>query len=219
MSKGLCYLILGLVLATQALALDYDTSSTPVDAASGEWEGFKYEEMGLTQWEFQQVREAGLTKEKLLSLLELGVRPSEYLQKPWEALGVSETQWLSERSKGMEDSDIDRSYRNQSKNQDLAYWSLLVPSLYQWKTGKTSEAISMDAIELASIGCFAYLFVATKSADEWYVVPALLGVHIWSFADGLLDTRWENNPDANRFSWGVFPTLHGGLAGVLGLRF
>jgi len=219
MSKGLCYLILGLVLATQAMALDYDSTSTPVEASSSEWEGFKYEDMGLTQWEFQQVRESGLSKEKLLSLLELGVRPTEYLQKPWEPLGVTEQQWLAERGKGMEDSDIDRSYRNTNKNQDYAYWSLLVPSLYQWKAGKASEAISMDAIELAAVGTMAYLIVSTSTPDELYTIPFILGVHVWSFADGLMDTRWENNPDANRFSWGIMPTLHGGWAGVFGLRF
>ena len=34
-------------------------------ANSGEWEGFRYEEMGLTQWEFQQAREEGVSREKL----------------------------------------------------------------------------------------------------------------------------------------------------------
>ena len=51
----------------------------------------KYEEMGLTQWEFQQAKEEGISREKLTHLVELGVRLSEYLQRPWEKLGVSET--------------------------------------------------------------------------------------------------------------------------------
>ena len=207
------------MLATPVLALEFKDSSATVNATTSEWEGFKYEEMGLTQWEFQQVREAGMSKAKLMSLLEMGVRPSEYLQKPWEPRGVSEKKWLSERGKGMEDSDIDRSYRNKNVNQSYTYWSILVPSLYQWKTGKTTEAISMDALWFLSAGIATYLTVSTKASDEVLVVPFILAVHAWSFFDGFLDTRFENNPDANRFSWGVLPTPNGGWVGAVGMRF
>lgn len=219
MSKWLRNLTLALVLATPLMALDYSESNATVNATSSEWEGFKYEDMGLTQWEFQQVRDAGISKEKLLSLLELGVRPTEYLQKPWESLGVTEAQWLAERGKGMDDSDIDRSYRNKAQNQSYAYWSIVVPSLYQWKVGKTTNAITMDALWLLSVSATVYLAVNTEAADEMYMVPFILGVHVWSFAEGLLETRWENNPDANRFSWGVFPTPHGGWVGAVGVKF
>ena len=219
MSNWLRTLTLALVLATPLMALDYSESSSTVNAATNEWEDFKYEEMGLSQWEFQQVRDAGMSKEKLLSLLELGVRPSEYLQKPWESLGVTEDQWLAERGKGMDDSDIDRSYRNKSVNQDYAYWSILVPSLYQWKTGKTTNAITMDALWALSVGATVYLAVNTEPPDELYMVPFILGVHVWSFAEGFLETRWENNPDANRFSWGILPTPNGGWVGALGVSF
>lgn len=218
MSKWLYLLVSLLALTSPVFSLDYDESE-PVDALTGEWEGFHYEEMGMTQWEFQQIREAGISREKLMNLLELGVRASEYLQKPWTALGVTEEQWLKERANGMEDSDIDRSYRNKAKNQDLAFWSLLVPSLYQWKTGKYSQAISMDAIWLASVAFGTFLFIDTKEADEVYLIPFILGVHIWSFADAFLDTRWENNPDANRFSWGILPMPNGGVVGAMGFRF
>ena len=212
-------LTIALLLVAPLMALDDAEPAQIVNATSSEWENFKYEDMGLTQWEFQQIRETGVSKAKLLSLLELGVRPSEYLQKPWEPLGVTEDQWLSERGKGMDDSDIDRSYRNKSKNQSLAYWSLLVPSLYQWKSGKQNEAISMNALWGLSVGIATYLTISTPSADEAYLIPFILGVHVWSFADALMDTRWENNPDANRFSFGLFPTPNGGWASAFGMRF
>jgi hypothetical protein len=83
-------------------------------ATGDEWDGFRYEEMGLTQWEFQQIKEAGISRDKLTRLVELGVRPSEYLQKPWEKMNITEDAWLAQRSEGMEDADIDRSYRNNS---------------------------------------------------------------------------------------------------------
>ena len=123
-----------------------DDSVGSATASGDQWEGFKYEEMGLTQWEFQQAKEEGISREKLTHLVELGVRLSEYLQRPWEKLGVSEDQWLDERSAGMEDADIDRSYRNRSGDQAYAYVSLFLPSFYQWKTDKAMKAIWMDAL-------------------------------------------------------------------------
>lgn len=211
--KILQTLILSLVLNSAVYGLDYSESTGAANASVNAWEGFDYEELGLTQWEFQQAREAGLDRDKLLKLLELGIRPSEYLQKPWERLGVTEAIWLQERTAGMDDSDIDRSYRNRAGLQNFAYWSALVPSLYQWKSGKTTEAITMNAIWGVCLGTYIYLAITTPSNDENYTLLPMLAVHVWSFGDGLMETQWENNPDANRFSFGIAP-LRNGVAGL-----
>lgn len=174
-------------------------------ASDDEWKGFNYEELGLTQWEFQQAKQEGITRDKLTRLVELGVRPSEYIQKPWEKMGVSEEEWLGKRSNGLEDADIDRSYRNRSGNQDLAYLSLLVPSLYQWKTENSTKAIWMDVLWVASVGATVYL-AASGETYWWYGLIAVAGAHIWSFADAFFGSQWDSNPDANRFSYGVLPT-------------
>jgi hypothetical protein len=188
-------------------------------ATASEWENFDYAQVGLTQWEFQQAKEAGMTKDKLLSLLEIGVRPGEYLQRPWERLNVSEREWVEERSQGMEDSDIDRSYRYKTVNQDAAYMSLLLPGYYQWKTGKSSMALGLEIAEVALLGGFSYLVFAENNTSGYYLIPLILGIHVWSFADAWSETRFENNPDAGRFSWGIAPTPnHGFVSGFL-LKF
>lgn len=174
-------------------------------ASGDEWAGFNYEEIGLTQWEFQQAKSEGLSRDKLTHLVEMGVRPSEYLQKPWEKLGVSEEEWLSQRSGGLEDADIDRSYRNRSGDQQYAYLSLLLPSFYQWKSDQSMKAIWMDALEAVGIGVTVYLAV-DGATDWWYGLLAIAGAHIWSFADAFFSTQWDSNPDANRFSYGILPT-------------
>lgn len=195
----------------------YTAGSTT--SSSDPWEGFKYEEVGLSQWEFQQAKEAGITRDKLTTLVELGIRPSEFLQKPWEQLGVSEEQWIKERSQGMEDSDIDRSYRNRTQNRDIAYLSLLLPSLYQWKTDNTVKAIWMDALWVIGVGGLTY-FAVTDDSNTWaYWLLPVVGAHIWSFVDALMGTQWENNPDVNRFSLGVGPVPGKGIAGLLQMRF
>ncbi|MBO7062080.1 MAG: hypothetical protein IKN70_10030 [Fibrobacter sp.] len=196
-----------------------DDSKVGKATASGdEWEGFRYEEMGLTQWEFQQAKEEGVTREKLTHLVELGIRPSEYLQKPWMRLGVTEEQWLSQRSQGLEDADIDRSYRNRSGDQGYAYLSLLLPSLYQWKVGHTSKAVWIDALWVAGVGATAYM-AYDKNSNWFYFLIPVIGAHIWSFADAFFSTQWANNPDANRFSFGIIPTPDKGVASMLQMKF
>jgi len=188
-------------------------------ATESEWDGFSYEEVGLTQWEFQQAKEAGLTRDKLTSLIGIGIRPNEYLQKPWVALNVTEEKWIEERSQGLEDSDIDRTYRNRAANQDLAYWSLLVPGLYQWKTGDATTAISMDALWAGAMGATVFLALNSDNSEWVYTAIMVGGAHAWSFLDAFLSTQWENNPDANRFSWGILPTPHKGVMGLAQFRF
>ena len=202
-----------------AFANDSDDANVGEAKASGdEWQGFNYEEMGLTQWEFQQAKEEGISREKLTHLVELGVRLSEYLQRPWEKLGVSEDQWLDERSAGMEDADIDRSYRNRSGDQAYAYVSLFLPSFYQWKTDKAMKAIWMDALWVGGVGATVYM--ATSGSSNWfYFLLPVVGAHIWSFADAFFDTQWDSNPDANRFSFGILPTPDKGVAGALLMKF
>ena len=187
-------------------------------ASGDEWQGFNYEELGLTQWEFQQAKEEGVSRDKLTSLVEMGIRPSEYLQKPWEKLGVSEQDWISQRSGGLEDADIDRSYRNKSGDQSYAYLSLLVPSLYQWHKDESMKAIWIDALWVGSVGATIYLAADGNSA-WWYGLLFVAGAHIWSFADAFFSTQWDSNPDANRFSYGILPTPEKGVAGYFNVKF
>ncbi|MCQ2097524.1 MAG: hypothetical protein MJY87_06225 [Fibrobacter sp.] len=193
------------------------------NASDDEWAGFNYEEMGISQWEFQQAKEDGISRDKLTQLVEMGVRLTEYFQHPWEKLGVSEDEWLSQRTGGMEDADIDRSYRNRTGDQGAAYVSLLLPSYYQWKTDQSMKAIWMDALEVVSVGATIYLAVDGNSA-WWYGLLFVAGAHIWSFADAFFSTQWDSNPDANRFSYGIIPTpatenAGMGVAGFLNIKF
>jgi len=190
------------------------------DDDDGEWADFDYRHAGLTQIEFQNVKESGMSKEKLLHLLEIGVRPSVYLQEPWTDLGVSESQWLSERSKGMDDADIDRTYKNQAGNQSLAYLSFLLPSLYQWSIDETAKAIAINLAHAATIGLTVVLYSKGDTDSQW--IYGLLGVavvHIWSGTDALFATQWDNNPEARNFSWGILPTGKNSFAAGAAFRF
>jgi hypothetical protein len=187
-----------------------------------EWADFDYQHAGLSQVEFQKVKESGMNKEKLLHLLEIGVRPGTYLQEPWKDLGVSESEWLEQRASGMEDADIDRTYKNNSGNQGLAYLSFLLPSYYQWKTDDMVYAIAMDVSWAIAVGITAFLYNSDmEGASNWILfgVPLIAAVHLWSGVDALVATQWDNNPTAKTFSWGIVPTGKKGFAAAAALRF
>ncbi|HQB65249.1 MAG TPA: hypothetical protein PK616_05125, partial [Fibrobacteraceae bacterium] len=108
------------------------------------------------------------------------------------------------------------SYRNKNDQQNLAYLSLLIPSLYQWKTGANSKAVWMDVLWASGVGAAIFLGVSEPDQKTWiYALIPILAAHVWSFADAFFGTQWENNPDANRFSFGVLPTFNEGVAGGL----
>nr|AXS01393.1 hypothetical protein [uncultured bacterium] len=186
-----------------------------------EWADFDYQHAGLSQTEFQNVKESGMSKDKLLHLLEIGVRPSTYLKEPWKDLGVSESEWLEKRAEGMEDGDIDRTYKNYGGNQGLAYLSFLVPSLYQWSTDQMALAIAIDVVWASAVGLTIFLASDNEDAKNTWVY-GLLGVgavHLWSGIDALLSTLWDNNPDAKNFSWGIVPTGKNSFTAGAAFRF
>ena len=182
-----------------------------------EWADFDYQHAGLSQIEFQRVKESGITKDKLMYLLEIGIQPSEYLNEPWKNLGVSESQWLDQRSKGMEDSEIDRTYKNQYGNQGLAWASFLIPSIYQWSTDQMATAIAMD---IAYLTAWSITIFALEGKEKvQYGAPFIIAVHLWSGIDGILSTQWDSNPDARNFSWGILPTGKDSFAAAAMFRF
>ncbi|MDR2594205.1 MAG: hypothetical protein LBC87_05485 [Fibromonadaceae bacterium] len=187
-----------------------------------EWADFDYQHAGLSQVEFQKVKESGMTKKKLLHLLEIGIRPKTYLQEPWNDLGVSESEWLEQRASGMEDADIDRTYKNNTGNQGAAYLSFLLPSYYQWITDDMAKAIAMNVLEASFIGLTVFLYKSdTGGENSWvlYGVPLIAINHLWSGIDALLATQWDNNPTAKSFSWGIIPTGNKSFVAGATLRF
>ncbi|MDR2580298.1 MAG: hypothetical protein LBC85_04820 [Fibromonadaceae bacterium] len=203
-----------------ALLLCATLAFAQFDFDDDEWANFDFRHAGLTQIEFQNVKESGMGKEKLMYLLEIGIRPSTYLQEPWKNLGVSESEWLSQREKGMEDADIDRTYRNYGGDQSAAYLSFLIPSYYHWKTGDMAMAMAIDILWLTSVGVTVFLWNKGSTDNQWVYGAGAIGlVHIFSGATALLSTQWDNNPDARNFSWGILPTGKNSVAAAAAFRF
>jgi len=187
-----------------------------------EWAEFDYQHAGLSQIEFQKVKESGMTKQKLLHLLEIGVRPGVYLQEPWKDLDVSESEWLEQRASGMEDADIDRTYKNNTGNQGAAYLSFLLPSYYHWKTDDMEMAIGLNVATAFSYGLLIFLATSSKDDDSKTWVYSFIPIGVVHIASGVLAlraTQWDNNPTAKSFSWGIVPTGKKGFVAGAALNF
>ncbi|MBO7500610.1 MAG: hypothetical protein J6T45_04610 [Fibrobacterales bacterium] len=159
-----------------------------------QWYGFDWQEAGLSQSEFQAVKRSGMSKEKLEHLLEIGVRPGLYLQKPWERLGVSEEHWLAERSAGMEDTDIDRTFGQTESGRSDAALSLLLPSWYQWKSRQPWKAAAIDLWFASFAGCAVWL-TAEGDDDALWLWLGAAAANFYSFIDGMADNPVYDAPD------------------------
>jgi hypothetical protein len=78
----------------------------------------------------------------------------------------------------------------------------------------------MNILEACTI--FLTVFLATSGSTEgqWvYGAGSIAAVHVWSGADAILSSQWDNNPDARNFSWGIIPTGKKSFAAAATLRF
>ena len=99
---------------------------------------------------------------------------------------------------------------------------------HDWSSPGRAKAVFADEAELKA----NYLSVDPKKPwadvfhEDWTPIwrktvkgIPVIGAHIWSFADAFFGTQWANNPDANRFSFGILPTPDNGVASMLQVKF
>lgn len=213
---GYSFLILILLLLAAPLSAE---AVEPVDLQKKDpWHGFDWQEAGLTQSEFQAVKAADLAREKVFFLIEIGVRPALYLQKPWVRLGVSEEYWLEERAAGMEDSDIDRTYDRIDQGRLAAGVSLLLPSWYQWRAHQPWKALAINSWSIGMLTPAIWLTVHDDDHATWFWVGALLA-NFYSFIDGMADNPRRSDHNVSDFAWAPWSGGGKGLGIITGFAF
>ncbi|MFC1584617.1 hypothetical protein ACFL5V_03615 [Fibrobacterota bacterium] len=184
-----------------------------VFADDDEWQGFSYEEAGITTAEYEMVREKGMSRKELLKLLEYGVMPQEYFSEPWKKLGVSKTEWIMAKKQGMEDMDIDRRvYTRSYVNYDLIV-SFFLPGFYAYKTKRYKYGGAMTGVFLIStILTFTHKRETARDTQHpekhiiiAYPIIAFCSM-VWSASDAFIKTRYRDNRDASRFSLNIIPS-------------
>ncbi len=190
-----------------------------VKVLADDWEGTKYDDLGISQEEFQKVKETGMPRAKLMKLLELGISPNEYFSEPWKKLGVSEDHWLSEKKGGMADDDIDRSYRKQGFNNMTPFISFILPGYYQYKTNRLYFGLGLSTTAVAAWTLtFLHKNSETKAIYPVYPVIAVAAM-FWSAADAYIGSRYNDNQEAQRFSWNLGLSSSGSPLAGFSLRF
>jgi hypothetical protein len=136
-----------------------------------DWQSFNYREMGLTQLEYQKVLASGIKRSKLEHLLELGIKPNTYFKKPWLRLGMTEEEWVLERSQGMSDEDFYVSYQGSKKNNAQTWVNLALPGYYQWKNNQFDRAAFYSGTAIGSLSAYLYLDAQNQNSQP---IPWLL---------------------------------------------
>ncbi len=182
-----------------------------------DWGSVSAEELGITQTEFSKVKTSGMPKSKLLRLLEIGVRPNQYFGEPWKKLGVSETYWLSQRKKGMEDDDVNASFHKQQSSDFTPCIAFVLPGYYHYQTQRYFTGGLLSAMAVSG----AALLAVDHGKNVSIVVPiGLLATSmIWSAADAFMNTRFSDNKEAKRFTLNFAPTPHSGGEILLAMLF
>ncbi len=200
-----------------------------VAKADDEWTGVSAEDLGISQDELTLVKSKGMSKARVLQLLEIGISPNEYFSEPWKKLGVTEDHWVSEKKAGMEDDDINTAYRKQGSNAVDPIVSFFLPGFYHYKTQKLYWGLGLST---AAVACLALTFFeqdenkiyqngvpqVEKHVRAIYPIGLLVSM-VWSSGYALINTRYQDNQDATRFSWNAGVSPNGDLAALLALNF
>jgi len=191
-------LLLALFILPSLLLADY----------ANEWRNFKPGDAGISEGEFELVKKNGMSRKKLLDLVEYGIMPTEYFDKPWEKLGISEEKWVSGRKAGLENADLEHTGSRSAQFNTAPLISFFLPGFYAYRSDRLYHGLSMSG--LATLSLAGLIFhqneskpdnsqEAKKSTNFYYLIP-LLGSMLWSSADAWYYTQHRFNPDANRFT-------------------
>ena len=182
-----------ILFALLQISINAQTSSPITSEAEQEknaqnWERFDWRNYGLTQVEFSQIKKTNISPERFHYFLEIGISASEYLQKPWLKLRVSEDFWLEERAKGLSDQDIDRSWDMSDGLSWPANLSVVFPGYFNWYSGEWGKGLAYSGSAIGFWGASAYY--AQKSDDAWKYFAFGAGlVHVLSW----VDARYSRN--------------------------
>ncbi len=66
---------------------------------------------GFSMAECRQIYQSGVSMAKIHKLLGAGISISEYFEKPWVNLNISEKKWIRKRRSGLSQKDLEMMYR------------------------------------------------------------------------------------------------------------
>ncbi len=169
-----------------------------------------YERLGLSSTEWQKIKEARMPLSRVHELLESGISMTEYFNRPWMGLGISENDWVDGRRRGLTDEDMRPLPRENESAHYAIVQGLLLPGYPQVKRKQYGKGIPMAALAAGSLlfgGTLAALTAMDKNPPvhfAFFLLGVLPASMAWSAIDIHLQVQKELNPDASRFSSGEY---------------
>ncbi len=174
------------------LILAFLITSVPCSTAEklpNSWEGFDYEMAGLSRQEFAILQKSNLSEESFYELMKLGVKPSEYLSKPWLKLGINEEEWWTQKKMGMSDEDMDQSWKSRYTDRNQAWLSLLIPGYYQYNHHQPLKGALVNTLNILGLSAWLWTEFALKDPRSIHFAYLAATGNIYSFVDAWLQVK------------------------------
>lgn len=179
-----------------------------------------WKSLGVAATDIELIDKLGMKKSKVEMLITSGVSVREYSHRPWEPMGITEDQWLSQIQHGTNVGQLERLYSRENDAPEIdrpnLVGAILLPGVAQIREGRVGPGAILAGLGL---GC-GTLFALNLSKGEGSAVQVWLPLLAADmFASGA--DVWYNHyreQAVTGFSLNLQP-LRSGAGLVLAARF
>lgn len=166
--------------------------------------------LGLSAQDVELIDKLDMSKKDVERLVMHGVSVREYARRPWEAMGITEDQWLKQLDNGNDIASLERRYDRSRDVKDDGSPSValgfVLPGFIQIREDRVVSGSIMAGLAAG----FATMTVKSIAIDKQSSLtwPILLGTTmVWSAAD----VWWRHSSEQARtgFAWAVMPGADG----------
>lgn len=159
-----------------------------------------WERLGLSITEWKMIEDNKMPMEQVEELLQAGIGISEYFQKPWLSLNMTEKEWIGKKRSGMSSYDIElqanaanAEWKDEMKSgfhTELSgmsghgeRFSALLPGYQQLKNKHKTRGIIMVSLAAGAVTWCTAGSIANKRFEAIPIACILVPDIIWSFID------------------------------------
>jgi hypothetical protein len=160
-----------------------------------------WEKYGLSKTEWQMIQDNKIPMKKVEELLKTGISITEYLEKPWDRLHISEHAYINKRRSGLSAYDIELemtssrgTWKSDNKgtlrselsstygNKDLLL-SFALPGYQQFRMKRTWRGRIMASLAIGSVVGSAIWSVSNRTPEVLPIFVILFPDMVWSAFD------------------------------------
>jgi hypothetical protein len=187
-------------------------------------DGVKYTDhwksLGVSATDIDLIDKLDLKKSKVEMLITSGVSVREYSHRPWEPMGITEDQWISQLQHGSTIGQMERMYSRDHDAPEIdrpnIVGAILLPGLPQLREGRTVPGCILSGLGV-SFAALLVVNIAKSQGSAIQIWAPLLGLDM--FASGA--DVWYNHyreQSVTGFSLNLQPRPSG-MGAVLAARF